>query len=203
MPKKLDNGGQYSTGTLPPDSYLLLEDHRRIADVVHDYVARGAENKLLLKRRRFDANGADFSKPQFIALTEVKAFLISIMIFNHALLKMSITSDIQQSNIANIKFLLLLRLDITDLPWKVKAIRCRKWKMPLCWQEICQADTDQLLWCQTDDYRTCHCSFHRVYYTLFCSVWLHSLAMWHKTWAKFWRVTYQNLEETDKIDCPE
>ena len=74
VPKKLDNGGQYSTGTLPPDSYLLLEDHRRIADVVHDYVARGAENKLLLKRRRFDANGADFSKPQFIALTEVKVF---------------------------------------------------------------------------------------------------------------------------------
>ena len=71
MPKKLDKDGNFSTATLPPDSYLLLEDHRRIADVVHDYVARGAENKLLLKRRRFDSAGADFSKPQFIALTEV------------------------------------------------------------------------------------------------------------------------------------
>jgi hypothetical protein len=57
--------------TLPPDTYLLLEDNRRIADVLHDYEVRGAENKLLLKRRRFDSAGADFSKPQFIALTEV------------------------------------------------------------------------------------------------------------------------------------
>ena len=71
MPKKLDRDGSGSTATLPPDSYLLLEDNRRIADVLHDYEVRGAENKLLLKRRRFDAAGSDFSKPQFIALTEV------------------------------------------------------------------------------------------------------------------------------------
>lgn len=72
VPKKLDKDGSGSVATLPPDSYLLLEDNRRIADVLHDYEARGAENKLLLKRRRFDSSGSDFSKPQFIALTEVR-----------------------------------------------------------------------------------------------------------------------------------
>lgn len=71
VPKKLDRSGSGSVATLPPDSYLLLEDSRRIADVLHDYEVRGAENKLLLKRRRFDDAGSDFSKPQFIALTEV------------------------------------------------------------------------------------------------------------------------------------
>lgn len=72
VPKKLDKDGSGSVATLPPDSYLLLEDNRRIADVLHDYEARGAENKLLLKRRRFDSSGSDFSKPQFIALTEAR-----------------------------------------------------------------------------------------------------------------------------------
>lgn len=63
--------GAGSVATLPPDSYILLEDNRRIADVLHDYEVRGAANKLLLKRKRFDSSDADFSKPQFIALTEV------------------------------------------------------------------------------------------------------------------------------------
>ena len=71
VPKKLDADGAGSIATLPPDSYLLLDDGWRIADVLHDYEVRGAQNKLLLKRRRFDGNDADFSKPQFIALTEV------------------------------------------------------------------------------------------------------------------------------------
>ena len=74
VPKKLDADGGGSIATLPPDSYLLLDDDRRIADVLHDYEVRGAQNKLLLKRRRFDGNDADFSKPQFIALTEVRSF---------------------------------------------------------------------------------------------------------------------------------
>ena len=73
VPKKLDADGAGSIATLPPDSYLLLDDDRRIADVLHDYEVRGAQNKLLLKRRRFDGNDADFSKPQFIALTEVSS----------------------------------------------------------------------------------------------------------------------------------
>ena len=60
------------------NTYLLLQDNRRIADVLHDYEVRGAENKLLLKRRRFDSTGADFSKPQFIALTEVRPKFSSI-----------------------------------------------------------------------------------------------------------------------------
>lgn len=71
VPKKLDMDSYRSVATLPPDSYILLEDDRRVAEVLQDYEARGAENKLLLKRKRFDTSDADFSKPQFIALTTV------------------------------------------------------------------------------------------------------------------------------------
>lgn len=79
VPKKLDTDGNGSIATLPPDSYLLLDDNRRIADVLQDYEVRGARNKLLLKRKRFDSSEADFSKPQFIALTEVSSGLPSYL----------------------------------------------------------------------------------------------------------------------------